>query len=101
MIESWSTPSVANPSSSPQIRLQPPHRRVPSRPSRGASRAVRCRACPPSFLCCAATRHSRTGMRPLPLRADTESVSSEQLAEPVPSRRRLPALAAALRRSPR
>jgi len=42
-------------------------------------------------------------VRSLPLRVDAEAVSSEQLAEPEPepSRRRLPALATALRRSPR
>jgi len=98
---SWTALSVANPSSSPQIRLQPPHRRVPPRPPRGARRTVRCRPSPPSSLCCAAPCRSCTGVRSLPLRADAEAVSSEQWAEPVPSRRRRPALETALRQSPR
>jgi hypothetical protein len=64
----------------------------PIRPHDVWRRSAAAGACTPSSLYCAATPCSRTGVRPLPLRQhhDVEAVSSEQLAELVPSRRRLP-----------
>ena len=64
----------------------------PIRPHDVWRRSAAAGACAPSSLYCAATPCSRTGVRPLPLRQhhDVEAVSSEQLAELVPSRRRLP-----------
>ena len=57
-IGSWTAPPVDNPLPSPQIRLQPPHRGVRSRPSRSHDAWRRSGACTPSSLCCVVTCHS-------------------------------------------